>query len=146
MRSLPIRNGLDQLNCAARADGSVLARGEPPGVVAADEDIERHFGERAVGLRGRFDGLAGGVEGVARDVRDDVLVDRENVFDLVARGRSSDALLLQSFVNGVEPIESVSCCAVRASPRHVAVRLPHTIRENRLRIIARPMASRTDSQ
>jgi hypothetical protein len=70
-----------------------LARGEPPGVVAADEDIERHFGERAVGLRGRFDGLTGGVEGVARDVSDDdVVVDRENVFDPVARGRSSDAL------------------------------------------------------
>jgi hypothetical protein len=102
-------------------DRRVLACGEPPCSVAANQYVERHFRERACSIRVRLDWVALGIKGVADDVsNDDVIGHGEGTLDLVAGGGSAGTLLLESGMNRVQLVIAVDSGTVGAAPCHVS--------------------------
>jgi hypothetical protein len=91
------RGDLTRLRSAARSYSRVLTGGEPPVVVASNKYVHRHLGKRGVLIGTWPGGFTTGVHGETSNVRhDDVIPDRQNAVDFVARVRTSAAFGLQS--------------------------------------------------
>ena len=104
----------------ARADDSVLAGGQPPGLPSPNQHVEGHLGEGPSRVGGRLDGPPGGVECRAPDVgQGDARCRGSDPDDLVARGLPAGpiGLCVKERMDGVELLVTGDDGPKRGFPR-----------------------------